>query len=959
MLGVYFELLIALRRSAKHKIDVSINLLHQVQVVGTRWCVAKMAEHVDPQQPFVRLRRRLNDTDTSIGHHHHHRHHQQQQPNAPPSGSSACPRMGRVPLATGVASCLQSGSQPSPVSLFQPANDHGDVLTGTKSGRCGHKEALMEIRRSLLPYDNALQLSTQAQRQLGRALARSPYSATGAAPPSETNTANKYATPAGQQRPVDMLESLVQIGFDKHSAWQALKTTHCSGLYNAVDFLLKSKNNAYAAGASGARFVPQNRCEAQTSTTVLSNNLPMVSAQRSVVEPVRCKPNVNYNIFPQPAAEDSAAVKPWARNLPHYTKRNLPAAANTTTACWNALAPNDDYDQRTSAQMASDFSTKAPDAEYIENLCRRANDLLLASKSVYSNTGGGSGSSGLNNSGDFSSKGWKKVKKRCESPLPEGLEKRLLQNGTGSSSAVKQCTAKAFRFFMEQHVENVVKVYKERVNRRMQIEQEMARANFPVQIQCQMRKLLAQKESSYLRLKRQKMAPSMFERLKTIGVGAFGEVVLVRRKDTDTLFAMKVLRKFDVLKRNQAAHVKAERDILSEADNEWVVKLYYSFQDRDSLFFIMEYIPGGDMMTLLIKKGIFSENLARFYIAELVCAVESVHRLGFIHRDIKPDNILIDRDGHIKLTDFGLCTGLRWTHDRKYYRDRQSDDEQEVDYDDWSSSVGLGTSSPHDQVLVVRQQKQHQHRKALSLVGTPNYIAPEVLLRTGYTRLCDWWSVGVILYEMVVGQPPFLADTPEQTQAKVINWRQCLHIPVEAHLSVEVVDLILRLCCSVEHRLAASTGKILDAWKPPTSRKYCMPPTRRISTLSTMEVNPGWNRSIRTAATRPWTIMHFMNSLFGAFSTATVEVVWYCVVRRRGRVPLCRREASGQTCAATDTILAFSRRMREDESKVIVPIYLLAYLINCTKRLVIISFEPSSALDHFVVVVVNFFSYYN
>ncbi|KRZ52932.1 Serine/threonine-protein kinase LATS2 [Trichinella nativa] len=769
-----------------------------------------MAEHVDPQQPFVRLRRRLNDTDTSIGHHHHHRHQQQQQPNAPPSGSSACPRMGRVPLATGVASCLQSGSQPSPVSLFQPANDHGDVLTGTKSGRCGHKEALMEIRRSLLPYDNALQLSTQAQRQLGRALARSPYSATGAAPPSETNTANKYATPAGQQRPVDMLESLVQIGFDKHSAWQALKTTHCSGLYNAVDFLLKSKNNAYAAGASGARFVPQNRCEAQTSTTVLSNNLPMVSAQRSVVEPVRCKPNVNYNIFPQPAAEDSAAVKPWARNLPHYTKRNLPAAANTTTACWNALAPNDDYDQRTSAQMASvsyiycylfDFSTKAPDAEYIENLCRRANDLLLASKSVYSNTGGGSGSSGLNNSGDFSSKGWKKVKKRCESPLPEGLEKRLLQNGTGSSSAVKQCTAKAFRFFMEQHVENVVKVYKERVNRRMQIEQEMARANFPVQIQCQMRKLLAQKESSYLRLKRQKMAPSMFERLKTIGVGAFGEVVLVRRKDTDTLFAMKVLRKFDVLKRNQAAHVKAERDILSEADNEWVVKLYYSFQDRDSLFFIMEYIPGGDMMTLLIKKGIFSENLARFYIAELVCAVESVHRLGFIHRDIKPDNILIDRDGHIKLTDFGLCTGLRWTHDRKYYRDRQSDDEQEVDYDDWSSSVGLGTSSPHDQVLVVRQQKQHQHRKALSLVGTPNYIAPEVLLRTGYTRLCDWWSVGVILYEMVVGQPPFLADTPEQTQAKVINWRQCLHIPVEAHLSVEVVDLILRLCCSVEHRL--------------------------------------------------------------------------------------------------------------------------------------------------------------
>lgn len=148
---------------------------------------------------------------------------------------------------------------------------------------------------------------------------------------------------------------------------------------------------------------------------------------------------------------------------------------------------------------------------------------------------------------------------------------------------------------------------------------------------------------------------------------------------------MKTLRKSDVIQKNQAAHVKAERDILSEADNEWVVKLFYSFQDKEHLFFIMEYIPGGDMMALLIKKGIFEEDLARyvfavyyfntciissffrFYVAELVCAIHSVHKLGFIHRDIKPDNILIDRNGHIKLTDFGLCTGLRWTHDWKYY----------------------------------------------------------------------------------------------------------------------------------------------------------------------------------------------------------------------------------------------------------------------------------------------------
>lgn len=189
----------------------------------------------------------------------------------------------------------------------------------------------------------------------------------------------------------------------------------------------------------------------------------------------------------------------------------------------------------------------------------------------------------------------------------------------------------------------------------------------------QMRKMLCQKESNYIRLRRAKMDKSMFVKIKTLGVGAFGEVCLARKVDTNALYATKTLRKKDVLLRNQVAHVKAERDILAEADNEWVVRLYYSFQDKDNLYFVMDYIPGGDMMSLLIRMGVFPENLARFYTAELTCAVESVHKMGFIHRDIKPDNILIDRDGHIKLTDFGLCTGFRWTHDSKYYQSGKRD----------------------------------------------------------------------------------------------------------------------------------------------------------------------------------------------------------------------------------------------------------------------------------------------
>lgn len=253
-----------------------------------------------------------------------------------------------------------------------------------------------------------------------------------------------------------------------------------------------------------------------------------------------------------------------------------------------------------------------------------------------------------------------------ESPIPE---RKLVSK---ELEEVKECrirhySPQAFKFFMEQHIENVLKSYKQRTFRKNQLEKEMGRINLSEEAQIQMRKMLNQKESNYIRLKRAKMEKSMFTKLKTIGVGAFGEVTLVQKMDTPNyLYAMKTLKKADVLKRNQVAHVKAERDILAEADNEWVVKLYYSFQDRDNLYFVMDYIPGtlycilkitmymlflysevelkincvtnnffftgGDLMSLLIKKGIFSESLARFYIAELTCAVESVHKMGFIHR---------------------------------------------------------------------------------------------------------------------------------------------------------------------------------------------------------------------------------------------------------------------------------------------------------------------------------------
>lgn len=317
------------------------------------------------------------------------------------------------------------------------------------------------------------------------------------------------------------------------------------------------------------------------------------------------------------------------------------------------------------------------------------------------------------------------------------------------AKGIRHYSPNTFKYYMEQHIENVLNSYNMRIFRRNQLETELNRSNLPASDQLQIRQFLIQKESNHIRLRRAKINKDMFIKLKTIGCGAFGEVALVKRTDRpNQLFAMKTMRKSIVLKGNQMAHVKAERDIMAEADNEWIVKLYFSFQDIKHLYLVMEYVPGGDLMSLLIKLEIFDESMATFYASELVMAIETVHKMGFIHRDIKPDNILIDQYGHVKLTDFGLCTGFRWTHDSEIYSNNVSVNEVR------RKNKNLTETSNH---------------LAYSIVGTPNYIAPEILECQGYSQSCDWWSLGVILYEMLVGRPPFCAPTPDETQQKVLN----------------------------------------------------------------------------------------------------------------------------------------------------------------------------------------------
>lgn len=350
------------------------------------------------------------------------------------------------------------------------------------------------------------------------------------------------------------------------------------------------------------------------------------------------------------------------------------------------------------------------------------------------------------------------------------------------------------KLHLENYYSNLVSQYTERNCRQEKLENSMIAENLNDEQKIESRRQHAAKETEFLRLKRSRLGVDDFEPLKVIGKGSFGEVRLVQKKDTGHVFAMKILRKADMLEKEQIAHVRAERDILVEADHQWVVKMYYSFQDAINLYLIMEFLPGGDMMTLLMKKDTLSEECTQFYIAETALAIDSIHRLGFIHRDIKPDNLLLDSRGHIKLSDFGLCTGLKKSHRTEFYRDLSQ--AKPIDF----------TTNPMDSKRRAESWKRNRRALAYSTVGTPDYIAVEIFKQTGYTSACDWWSLGVIMYEMLIGYPPFCSETPQETYRKVMNWKETLMFPPEVPISNEAKDLIGGFFREMDQRIGGSNG---------------------------------------------------------------------------------------------------------------------------------------------------------
>ncbi|KAI6164611.1 kinase-like domain-containing protein [Pisolithus thermaeus] len=356
-----------------------------------------------------------------------------------------------------------------------------------------------------------------------------------------------------------------------------------------------------------------------------------------------------------------------------------------------------------------------------------------------------------------------------------------------SSDAVSRSTAAKLK--LESYYKLAVDAAIERNSRRVELEQKINQGIIPNEAKDREIRKYRRLESQHLRLRRTKIRLSDFRTVKVIG-----KVRLVQKMDTGKVYAMKTLQKAEMLKRDQLAHIRAERDLLAESTSPWVVQLFYSFQDPLYLYLIMEFLPGGDLMTMLMKYDVFSEDVTRFYMAECILAIQAVHDLGYIHRDIKPDNILIDKNGHLKLSDFGLSTGLHKKTDADYYK-RLLDQGQ---------AEGICYAIVREQIAT---WKANRRKLAYSTVGTPDYIAPEVFMLKGYGKECDWWSLGAIMFECLVGYAPFCSENPSDTYKKIIDWPQYLYLPEEVHLSQEAEHLIRSMMTWAPQRLGVNEIK--------------------------------------------------------------------------------------------------------------------------------------------------------
>ncbi|ESU39419.1 Kinase, AGC NDR [Giardia duodenalis] len=354
-----------------------------------------------------------------------------------------------------------------------------------------------------------------------------------------------------------------------------------------------------------------------------------------------------------------------------------------------------------------------------------------------------------------------------------------------------------------------------RIQRAERLEQKIASINATPAVEEELKADLRKREREYLRLMRRKINVNLFEKIKMLGKGAFGSVWLVREKSTQKYFAMKQLCKDEMIRRGQVEHCITEKEIMASSVSDWIIRLYYSFQDDLYLYLVMEFAIGGDLMGLLIRVDLFPEPVARFYMSQCCACINEIHKNNSFYRDAKPDNFLISESGHVKLSDFSLA---------KDFKSRPGTMEVTTMSDEHlgtgsinplaspTLSPGLSgtasslrseaTGSITAPSMTVPDNVGIMHNRAYSTVGTLDYSAVEIVRKDpgGYGHKVDWWSMGAILYECVFGYPPFGSDNPRDSVKKIVKYKQYLKFPADPKVSPECIDLIKHLICEPEER---------------------------------------------------------------------------------------------------------------------------------------------------------------
>ncbi|KAE9397835.1 AGC/NDR protein kinase [Gymnopus androsaceus JB14] len=315
------------------------------------------------------------------------------------------------------------------------------------------------------------------------------------------------------------------------------------------------------------------------------------------------------------------------------------------------------------------------------------------------------------------------------------------------------------------------------------------------------------RERVLLRKRRAKLRVDQFHIIAQVGQGGYGEVFLARKQETGEVCALKKMKKRTLHKMDEIRHVLIERDILTATKTPWLVRLLYAFQDPQHVYLAMEYVPGGDFRTLLNNSGVLKEEHARFYISEIS---------AYIHRDLKPENFLVDGTGHVKLTDFGLATGAlnpKRIESLKVKLDKVKDNQ-------------VVHRSTLERRSIYRSIRNEDPRYADSIVGSPDYMAPEVLRGKPYSYSVDYWSLGCIFFEFLAGFPPFSGSTPEETWTNLKNWTTVLRRP-EYDKPEDLIFNLTDVAWDAVTRLIAHASSRFSTLSQVTSHPFfseCTPP---------------------------------------------------------------------------------------------------------------------------------------